>query len=473
MDAAFLADLDALSDDEEDDGAPKGESEGPQPAAPAPEPTHDLEATRQLTQTPRYSRVLAAVRDAVKAEQLDERADVERVGEAMALAADIDSAIADVHAHLRDRYKTRFPELASLVPNAVDYARVIKLIGNARDLTNMNFEGVLPPATIMVVSVTAAADTATPLPPDVLAEVKSACDTLLRLDADRTAILAYVQAHMASIAPNLSEIVGAEVAAKLMGAAGGLVELSRIPGCNIQVLGAKKRTLAGFSNAGATVQAHQGFVVEAPLVQSAPKHLRQKIMKVVASKCALAARIDALGGTSRGTGEQGRAMAEAIVAKTDKLVEGGPAATVKPLPVPDALEKIKSRRGGRRHRKMKEKYAMSEMAKQANRVAFSVDHAEEEVIDGDESLGLGMLGQSRESGKLRLQAKANQLKLSAKQQKKLQKRQGQSASAFTGAASGLASSLAFTPVQGIELVAPTAIPGQRDQTDGTATYFGR
>lgn len=40
---------------------------------------------------------------------------------------------------------------------------------------------------------------------------------------------------MASIAPNLSLICGSEIAAKLMGLAGGLHSLSRMPACNVLV----------------------------------------------------------------------------------------------------------------------------------------------------------------------------------------------------------------------------------------------
>ncbi|XRB11423.1 U4/U6 small nuclear ribonucleoprotein PRP31 [Pseudoscourfieldia marina] len=391
-----------------------------------------------------------------------------------ALSQEIDSVIVDLHTYLKHKYSSRFPELASLVPSPVDYAKVVKLVGNSTNLTSINFDNILPPATVMVVSVTAAGENATqPLPEDTLASIKEACDVCLRLDADKAAILAFVQAHMAGVAPNLSAIVGTEVASKLMGAAGGLLALSRIPACNIQVLGAKKRSLAGFSNAGAAVKAHQGFIAEAPAVLGVPPHLRPRIFRLVASKCALAARLDALGGKSRGTGEQGRAMAEEIASKAIKFEEGGPQATIKPLPIPDAGEQKKSRRGGRRFAKQKERLAMSEMAKQANRLAFSVDHAEEEVIEGDESLGLGMLGKERESGRLRLQARASQMKLSAKAQKKLKGREARNNTPLSGAASGLASSLAFTPVQGIELIAGTTIPGQRDQSDGTKTYFKR
>lgn len=36
----------------------------------------------------------------------------------------------------------------------IDYARVVKAIGNEEDITEINLDGMLPSATIMVVSVT-------------------------------------------------------------------------------------------------------------------------------------------------------------------------------------------------------------------------------------------------------------------------------------------------------------------------------
>ena len=58
------------------------------------------------------------------------------------------------------------------------------------------------------------------------------------------------------------------------------------------------------------------------------------------------------------------------------------------LPVPD-LEP-KKRRGGKRYRKMKEKYGLTDVQKAANRVQFN--QAEEEFLDGEEVVGLGMVG---------------------------------------------------------------------------------
>lgn len=48
-------------------------------------------------------------------------------------------------------------------------------------------------------------------------------------------IIRFVEGRMQGIAPNLSAAVGSEVAARLMGVAGGLLALSRMPACNVQV----------------------------------------------------------------------------------------------------------------------------------------------------------------------------------------------------------------------------------------------
>jgi U4/U6 small nuclear ribonucleoprotein PRP31 len=107
---------------------------------------------------------------------------------------------------------------------------------------------------------------------------------------------------------------------------------------------------------------------------------------------------------------------------------------------------------------MKERTQTTELHKLQNRVAFG--QAEEEVIVFDETEGLGMINRSMGTGRVRAVAADNRGKRTflfmiinnfvakVKQQKK--------PSASSGATSGLSSSLVFTPVQGMELVDPTA-----------------
>jgi len=48
-------------------------------------------------------------------------------------------------------------------------------------------------------------------------------------------IFMYVSSRMNVLAPNLSAIVGTTTAAKLLGVAGGLAALAKMPSCNVHV----------------------------------------------------------------------------------------------------------------------------------------------------------------------------------------------------------------------------------------------
>lgn len=60
------------------------------------------------------------------------------------LAVDIDNEIVNIHNYMKDKYKAKFPELASFVHDAVQYAKTIQIIRNEMDLTRVQLEEVLP-----------------------------------------------------------------------------------------------------------------------------------------------------------------------------------------------------------------------------------------------------------------------------------------------------------------------------------------
>jgi len=379
--------------------------------------------------------------------------------ECNAQTVEVDDEIVAVHAFIRDRYKAKFPELESLVLHPIDYARVVRAIGNEMDPMEVNLDGLLPSATIMVVTVTGSTTNGQPLPEEVLSRTNEACDRALALDEAKRRMLRFVESRMAFIAPNLSAVVGTQVAAQLMGTAGGLAVLSRMPACNVQVLGAKRKALGGLSSAAAARagELHAGFVHACELVQQTPPALRMRACRLVGAKCTLMARLDAYG--EEPSGVAGERMRAECRAKIEKWQEPPPAKIVKPLPVPD-LEP-KKRRGGRRLRKQKERYGQTDMRKAANRLNFN--QPEEEA--GLEGVGLGVLGAQGGDGRLRLNA-THSKKLQRDASKFTAKKYGTS-----GATSGLSSSLAFTPIQGIELANPSQARSTLG-TGGTDSVFG-
>jgi U4/U6 small nuclear ribonucleoprotein PRP31 len=151
------------------------------------------------------------------------------------LAVEIENEIFLVHNFIRDHYRPRFPELESLVHHPIDFARVIKAIGHAEDITQVELGGVLPISNIMVVTVTASTTSGNPMSTNQLNKVLEGCDMALQLDVEKAKILSLVEKKMNIMAPNLSMALGSSIAAKLMGLTGGLINISKIPACNIQI----------------------------------------------------------------------------------------------------------------------------------------------------------------------------------------------------------------------------------------------
>ncbi len=91
----------------------------------------------------------------------------------------------------------------------------------------------------------------------------------LSLNESKATILTYVESRMTFIAPNLSLIVGSTVAAKLMGAAGGVTPLSKMPSKHVALLGQTKKSLSGFSQRASALP-HTGFIYYSEIVQASP-----------------------------------------------------------------------------------------------------------------------------------------------------------------------------------------------------------
>ncbi|KAE8264679.1 hypothetical protein A4X09_0g6894 [Tilletia walkeri] len=387
---------------------------------------------------------------------LEESPEYQLIVSANNLAVDVDNEIMLVHKFIRDHYSPRFPELETLIQDPWEFVRAVQALGNAENLSKAHLEGILPNSIIVVISMTASTTTGQPVSEQAWKQIQEACDLVFELDAARVKILKYVESRMTYIAPNLSAVVGTRVATKLMGAAGGLHALTKIPSCNLEVLGAARKAAPGmaqrFSNR------HVGFVAQSDLVQGVSEDYRRQAQRRVAAKAVIAARIDALAvGSSTspadGGGSYGRKLHADLDKALEKLQEPPPSRMTKALPVPKEGGR-KQRRGGRRARKLKQMYGMSELRKMANRVEFG--KAEEEASAFDESIGLGMINSSA-SGKVRAQTAESRtkVKMSKRNKDKVEMLKRASASNRRGEESGTQTSLAFTPFQGIELVDPS------------------
>ncbi|XP_023026593.2 pre-mRNA processing factor 31 [Leptinotarsa decemlineata] len=385
--------------------------------------------------------------------------------EANNLAQEIDSEIVTVHKFVRDKYQKRFPELDSLVVSPLEYLRTVKELGNDLDQAKNNeiLQQFLTQATIMVVSVTASTTQGTLLSKFEKEQIDEACNMAMELNNFKLRIYEYVESRMAFMAPNITVILGASIAAKILGVAGGLTRLSKIPACNVLLLGEEKKSLSGFSQS--TMLPHTGFIYYSDIVQNTPPDLRRKAARLVASKCTLAGRVDACHQSA--DGRIGRQLRDEIERKLDKLQEPPPVKFVKPLPKP--IDQSKKKRGGKRVRKMKERYALTEFRKHANRLNFA--DIEDDAYQEDLGYSRGTIGKAG-TGRIRLPQvdEKTKVRISKTLQKNLQKQQIYGGSSTVKKQiSGTASSVAFTPLQGLEIVNPQAAEVKVNEL--SAKYF--
>ncbi|NWI10892.1 PRP31 protein, partial [Crypturellus soui] len=385
------------------------------------------------------------------------------------LTVEIENELNIIHKFIRDKYSKRFPELESLVPNALDYIRTVKELGNSLDKckNNENVQQILTNATIMVVSVTASTTQGQQLSPEELARIEEACDTALRLSQARVRIHEYVESRMSFIAPNLSLIVGASTAAKVMG------ERPRGPSVSpARPLPPQHGIFV--PNVSPTrpfcPQCHPFALSVAPTrplcPQRSPFVPNLSPMGPLCSQCGPFA--PNVSPSCPKCGSFAPHLKEEIERKFDKWQEPPPVKQVKPLPAP--LDGQRKKRGGRRYRKMKERLGLTEIRKQANRMSFG--EIEEDAYQEDLGFSLGHLGKSG-SGRVRQTQvnEATKARISKTLQRTLQKQSvvygGKST--IRDRSSGTASSVAFTPLQGLEIVNPQA--AEKKVAEANQKYF--
>ncbi len=100
----------------------------------------------------------------------------------------------------------------------------------------------------------------------------------------------YLESLMQQNFKNLNAVAGAKVGAELLAAVGSAKRLARLPSSTIQVLGAEKALFRHLKEG--TKPPKHGIILNHPLLQMAPKHLRGKVARKIAGKIAIAIRRD-------------------------------------------------------------------------------------------------------------------------------------------------------------------------------------
>ena len=125
--------------------------------------------------------------------------------------------------------------------------------------------------------------------------LQSFADDILSFYERKNAIEQFIENKMKETAPNLSQIAGVVLGARLLSMAGGLKNLAAMPSGSIQVAGAEKAMVKHLrSNAPSP---KHGIIFSHPVLNTAPMRLRGKIARTFSAAVSLAARTDYYSGT--------------------------------------------------------------------------------------------------------------------------------------------------------------------------------
>jgi len=278
---------------------------------------------------------------------LSEKNDYELITTANKLLSLLMDELHRVHIELKSVYKVKFPELEELLVDPILYRKAIGVIGNEMDVTLMNEQlnsiAGLSPNQIITLSVAGSTTAGRPLSDMELQTLHTICNYWDQVHTIQLELISFIEQRMEYLAPNTCTIIGPTLTARMITLAGGLLELSRIPSCNLIVLGQNKHTSASRSGLGISLsmgtvsglnKLHQGILGECELVTQCPTHLQRKVLKLVANKLALAIRADVVHVESsrKRTRDTGINLKRDIEEKIQQLEEPDKAPTIKALP---------------------------------------------------------------------------------------------------------------------------------------------
>lgn len=312
------------------------------------------------------------------------------------LSSLLQSEIRLLHNYSKDLYYEKFGELEALVPNPRQYIQVIHVVENEGHNANsetLEREAGLSKEQILVLKMSMKTSYKDNLPWPIerrekLAEARSNMLAIMEIESK---VRQFVVEKVSHVAPNLCAFIGPDVTSHLLSHAGGILELSQIPSCNLASIG-KNKHLTHELHTSLTGVRQEGYIYRSDLVQSQPYEYHKQVLRMACAKVALAARVDAgITPGSQADNSLGFKWKQEIVQKTLKQRESASISVVKPLPVPK--EEAKKKRSGRKFRKYKQQFQLSHLRQLQNRMEFGKQ--EQTTLDGfGEEIGLGMVNSS-------------------------------------------------------------------------------
>lgn len=191
---------------------------------------------------------------------------------------ELDKSVNILVERLREWYSLHFPEMNRAIGNHEKFVRIVEESGSRDNVKDSDLKKLVE--TSMGIELTE----------KDINELKSFAHSIHELYKLRDGLSKYLDNVLEEVAPNVKDLAGPALAAKLISRAGGLRKISRMPSSTIQLLGAEKALFRHLHGRGKPPK--HGIISMHPIIQSVGAEQRGKMARLIASKISIAARMD-------------------------------------------------------------------------------------------------------------------------------------------------------------------------------------
>jgi nucleolar protein 58 len=212
--------------------------------------------------------------------------------QAIALLDDLDKELNMYAMRVKEWYGWHFPEMGRILNDNLAYAKIILKMGMRTSASTTDLSEILPEEIEAAVKAAAEVSMGTEITDEDLENIRLLAEQVVGFTEYRQQLSSYLSTRMRAIAPNLTELVGELVGARLIAHAGSLMNLAKSPASTIQILGAEKALFRALKTKHDTPK--YGLIYHASLVGQATGKNKGKIARMLAAKAAIGMRVDAL-----------------------------------------------------------------------------------------------------------------------------------------------------------------------------------
>ena len=186
--------------------------------------------------------------------------------QAIANINELDKIANTMSKRLREWYSLYYPELSEQIENHEKYVELV--LEQERESESFGAD----------------------LSESDLEEMKLLAGRILSIYALRKQHELYLEKIMTKYCPNLLELAGATIAARLIELGKGLKHLAMLPASTVQLLGAEKALFRHLMTGSRSPK--YGVIINHPFIQNAPLDKKGKAARMLADKLSLCARLD-------------------------------------------------------------------------------------------------------------------------------------------------------------------------------------